>query len=60
MNRLSRLRTVEDFSELNYGFGIENNLFVFHKMLFYRKNIYWCVFYTVLTSAQQNTCKRMV
>ena len=60
MSRLSRLCTVEDFSELNYGFGIENNLFVFHKMLVYRKNIYWCVFYTVLTSAQQNTCKRMV
>jgi len=60
MNSLSRLCTVEDFSELNYGFGIENNLFEFHKMLVYRKHIYWCVFYTVLTSAQQNTRKRMV
>jgi len=55
MNHLSRLCTVEDFSELNYGFRNAFNLFVFHKIAFYKKHICWCVFYTVLTSAQQNT-----
>ncbi len=60
MNYPSRLFTVKDFSELNYGFGNELNLFVFSRILFCKKYIYSSVFYTVLTSTQQNPRKRMV
>jgi len=60
MNHLSRLFAVKDFSELNYEFGNKLNLFVFHRMLFYKKHIYPSVFYTALTSAQQNIYERMV